>query len=43
LVGPWQRADGRIRAGMEATSREKKDEGQTEFKEAENYPALAGS
>jgi hypothetical protein len=30
LVGPWQRAGGRIRAGMEATRHEKKDEGQTE-------------
>jgi len=30
-VGPWQRADGHIMAGMEATSHEEKDEGQKEF------------
>jgi hypothetical protein len=30
-------------AGMEVTSHEKEDEAQTEFKEAENYPAPAGS
>jgi hypothetical protein len=32
-----------IMAGMEATSHEKKDEGQTELQEAENDPAFAGS